>query len=85
MNCKNNLPMRDQILAAATTPRELFIHRFARCCHATGCGRLCERLIKSPGAALVQCYANYPAAPSEIIDLYVRLEDREFVCPAGLF
>ena len=85
MTCKNDKPMREQILAAAKTPRELFIHRFSRCCHATEYGRLCERLVKEPGKAGVKCWMNFPHTPATILDLYAKLEGRDFFCPANLF
>ncbi|MDD4890331.1 MAG: hypothetical protein PHU85_10415 [Phycisphaerae bacterium] len=85
MTCKDAKPMREQILAIAGTPRELFIHRFSRCCHATDCGRLCERLVKGPGKDSVQCWSNYPASPADMRHLYESLQERTFACPAGLF
>ena len=77
--------MREQILKAATTPKELFIHRFARCCHATQCGRLCERMVKGPGKSQVQCWMNFPNTPAAMLDLYAKLHERDFFCPADLF
>jgi hypothetical protein len=83
--CREPSNMREQILRLAQTPAELFVHRFTRCCHATACNRLCERLVKGPGAAAVQCWTNYPDSPAAMEHLYAALERREFICPIGRF
>ena len=57
-------------------------HRLAYCTHATDCGRLCERLVKAPGKALVWCV---DIETGERRPLYESLADTEFRCPLGLF
>ncbi len=59
-----------------------FSHRLFQCTHATGCGRLCERLVKAPGKASVTCVDVTTGGKT---DLYAALENPEFECPKGLF
>ncbi len=59
-----------------------FNYRFSRCVHATGCNRLCERLVKQPGKAGVFCVN---VATGEKTDLYAALENPDFECPKKLF
>ena len=69
-------------LFAAEQSAAAFKHRLFQCTHATGCGRLCERLVKQPGKAGVYCV---DVKTGEQIDLYTALEAPAFACPMGLF
>ena len=59
-----------------------FQHRLVQCYHASKCGRLCERLVKSHGAAMVWCY---DIETGERTHLYPALEREDFRCPEGRF
>ena len=57
-------------------------HRLSHCTHATDCGRLCERLVKAPGKALVWCV---DFETGDRTPLYESLARPEFHCPRGRF
>jgi len=59
-----------------------FTHRIGQCVHASDCGRLCERLVKAPGKALVWCV---DPQTGERTELYPALEDAGFRCPQARF
>lgn len=59
-----------------------FQHRLVQCYHASKCGRLCDRLLKGPGAAQVTCY---DVETGEQTQLYSALEREDFRCPEGRF
>jgi len=59
-----------------------FMERLACCCRASRCGRLCNRLVKAPGAAKVYCVAVKTGTKTL---LYRALADPDFACPEGRF
>jgi hypothetical protein len=65
-----------------TSERQMFAKRLLRCSTASVCHRLCPRLVKAPGVALVYCVD--PVAGKKV-DLYNALADPEFACPDGRF
>jgi len=57
--------------------------RLGWCCRASACGRICERLVKGPGATNVVCVDL--AADRVVLNLYDALREPSFACPAGWF
>lgn len=66
----------------ARNAKAAFNHRLSICCHATDCGRLCPRLVKGPGIAIVKCV---DVQTGQQADLYEALAKAEFACPLDLF
>ena len=56
-------------------------HRYAACCRASECKRLCKRLVKAPGVQAFCVDIN----TGEKTDLYASLGDSTFKCPDGRF
>ncbi len=92
MSCKGTkrtpqqaLEARRQAIAglfASGKTQHAIWHRLRQCCAASKCGRLCPRLVKSPGIALVECV---DVVTGERVDLYDALADPDHKCPEELF